>query len=315
MKLATSDLLRKATHQAIMNGSSEVIELLTNFYGITLSDDDLSNTLVSSCGEGNYLAAKTLLDFGANVNSFGSTEYNPLIISCTYDIDTEMRKKLINLLVQRGANLNIFNEHGRTPLNSAMEYCSGTEIVELLISHGADINFGKNGKTAWHEVFDLPWASIDRKIKLFDIFLQHGADINMERNYLEGKQRPIDIAIENCEVTLVKYLLSHGAIISNSYGWHFSGYKWNCGPNVQEMIEILLHHVPKLKEIIVGIAIRKYWDLEWLLTKYNDLNVNEIVDNTTALYHACQIGKVSRVKMLLEHKASVHIMPYKHGIY
>ena len=46
---------------------------------------------------------------------------------------------MAELLIAKGANVNVKNEDGRTPLHRAVEY-GQIALAELLLAHGADVS-------------------------------------------------------------------------------------------------------------------------------------------------------------------------------
>ena len=57
---------------------------------------------------------------------------------------------LIKALIQSGADVNVFDSHGRTPIHNAIQYDDDAEIIELLVKHDADLNIRNiEGKTAY----------------------------------------------------------------------------------------------------------------------------------------------------------------------
>ena len=78
-------------------------------------------------------------------------------------------------MLENDANINIKNDDGSTSLMICA--CTGqySEIVELLISYGADINAtDKNGWTA------LMFASQNGYVESVKILLQYNADVNIQ---------------------------------------------------------------------------------------------------------------------------------------
>jgi Ankyrin repeats (3 copies)/Ankyrin repeat len=60
----------------------------------------------------------------------------------------EKRQKIVNLLLDNGADINIQNQYGETPLHRAIGFLFQEEIVLLLLEKGAKIDIAdKNGKT------------------------------------------------------------------------------------------------------------------------------------------------------------------------
>ena len=76
-------------------------------------------------------------------------------------------KSLVN-----GTNVNGFDPHeGLTPLVHAI-HASDTEIIQLLLVHGASINASVNNQSALH------FAVVRDQPHIVELLLNHGANIN-----------------------------------------------------------------------------------------------------------------------------------------
>jgi ankyrin repeat protein len=63
-------------------------------------------------------------------------------------LEFEIGKEMVELLLTNGADVNAANNGGAAPLHTAA-FFNFTEVVELLLARGADINAkDKNGRTA-----------------------------------------------------------------------------------------------------------------------------------------------------------------------
>ncbi|OQE39983.1 hypothetical protein PENCOP_c006G05004 [Penicillium coprophilum] len=104
-------------------------------------------------------------------------------------------------LISKGANLEVRNYMGETPLHIALDYTMSKGVfykdaVDILLDHGADVNaVSANGETC------LSKAGAD--IDLIKLLLSRGAAISATA---------IFAAIEFCNVELLELYLSHGDV-------------------------------------------------------------------------------------------------------
>jgi hypothetical protein len=79
---------------------------------------------------------KLLLDHGADVNLKDGDGIAPLHIA----IVTEPDKRVIDLLLAAGANINIRNSKQNTPLHLCASHGMQIDILQMLVEHGSDVN-------------------------------------------------------------------------------------------------------------------------------------------------------------------------------
>ena len=172
-------LMRAAEHGRIR----EVKKLLASRADVNARDVVGQTALGFAASEGHLEIVKALLAAGANPNAIGGTfhygpfvawmsalnrcnknwleifdamlaagvELNPTIdiyfSPLGYAISKQQDPAMIETLVKRGANVNINDSEGETPLMLAVRYSSG-EVVRTLIDAGADVNAkNKKGET------------------------------------------------------------------------------------------------------------------------------------------------------------------------
>lgn len=119
-----------------------------------------------------HVVKRTLLDMGVNVNAKNIQGQTALHIICSQKdmMDEDFRDDLA-LFIQEGAEINVKDVNGQTPLFSAVE-CDKTTLitVEILLDMGADANVSNIcGITALH-------MAAFRNASLVEMLLDHGAN-------------------------------------------------------------------------------------------------------------------------------------------
>jgi ankyrin repeat protein len=106
---------------------------------------DTANKLYQAAGAGDMTAVEQLISEGADVNgksSEGSQALNAAAASNHHNV--------IKLLLKHGADPNVLNKEGDTPMICATKYAGGNpKTVKLLLGAGPDLSIADNdGKTA-----------------------------------------------------------------------------------------------------------------------------------------------------------------------
>jgi serine/threonine protein kinase/ankyrin repeat protein len=173
-----------------------------------------------------------LLLQGADVNAispqFGSTPlHRALSLPYFRDIGTTEQTttknleyaQVVRLLIDHGADVNIADEYGQTPLLVALsslrfsfslsseERKEIEQLIELLIRRGAEVNVAdKNGETPLSTVLDLNNAA------LAEMLLRNGADPNVKLRWLGNM--PLHAAVQQGNFEIIELLLRYGAHIN-----------------------------------------------------------------------------------------------------
>ena len=104
--------------------NTEVVELLLNMgSNINVIDDFKRTPLIYASANGQNGIVKCLLDHGAIVSIKCDDNFNALFYACQYDFDY-----IVEILLKSGANPDIVNDFGDTPLGWAKK----TKIKKLL---------------------------------------------------------------------------------------------------------------------------------------------------------------------------------------
>ena len=74
-------------------------------------------------------------------------------------------------LIAAGADVTVVNRNGKGPVHFAAQWCSDTEVMALLLEHGADVNAATHrGHTP------LIYAAGRQRVETVEFLLSHGAD-------------------------------------------------------------------------------------------------------------------------------------------
>ena len=153
-----------------------------------------------------------LLGTGINCN-FGLRGTGPLGLATRKGL-----ADVAQLLLERGANPNLQDEGGFTPLHGATSW-GHTAIAQLLLDRGANPNLqNKYGETP------LQAAAAEGHTAIARLLLERGANPNLQD---EDGETPLDIAIEHSHSTIIGILLGHGTAIHP----HNEGALLNCALN------------------------------------------------------------------------------------
>lgn len=139
---------------------------------------------------GNLRVVELLIDYGANINSLSDTGSTPLRSVCFLCKDDDVSQPS-----DVGDNLELFSNNTSSPSDEYMD------IVKLLVENGADIlkpNF--NGGTCLINSL--------HNYELTKYIIDHGADVDSPDHQ---SKTALHYAIQDGHLEVVKLLLSHGA--------------------------------------------------------------------------------------------------------
>jgi ankyrin repeat protein len=196
-----------------------LIHLGANVNGIgkLRSSSSLWSPLALASHKGNEALVETLLSFGANANSPAGL-YGTALIAAT-DSD-HCNHNILERLLSTGANINeIVQPKDNLPFSaiSAATRRADLKALTLLLDHGADINVFKN---SWGTpLMDAVWL---RNEALIDLLLDRGADVNLcvkpnlDLTKDTGSITAIDTAAELGHVNLIYRLVKAGAFLTHT---------------------------------------------------------------------------------------------------
>ncbi|XP_015598034.1 transient receptor potential channel pyrexia [Cephus cinctus] len=184
------------------------------------------------------------------------------------------RLNLLELLYEKGADINISDKLGRTALYYAIHH-SNVEIVKWLLEHGANVN-SKVGINSWPK--DMPYAT--------NMTMEPDCPIGRNLPLPECWGRtPLHQAVRANEPEIVRMLVNAGAMVDaqDEQGVTpllLAGANLDCS-NKEEMM--------KFDEVV-----------EILASANASVNVVHPDTGTTVLHHASMLGSKTAIKRLLE---------------
>ena len=202
---ANSLIAATALHMAARLGKDEVVKALINKgANINITDNAGVTPLMSAAGRGHLTTVQTLLSVpGIDINAKSFIGKTALHMAADYGKD-----EVVKTLINRGANINITDNDGLTPLMSATLLGHLTTVQALLSAPGIDINAKSLiGKTA------LQTAADYGKYEFVKALINKGANINITDN---AGVTPLISAAGWGHLTTVQALLSVPGIDMNA---------------------------------------------------------------------------------------------------
>ncbi|RDD37564.1 Transient receptor potential cation channel subfamily A member 1-like protein [Trichoplax sp. H2] len=312
-KFERSQLI-KSLHLAISKAHLEVTEMLLKRLGdILCRDDDQLTPMHIACIEGHLNTVKELAKFIRTSQSCGHTlleilnatdnkKYTPL----HYAADNR-HTKVVEFLLEEGANVNAEASNGVTPLHLAA--ARNKEIVMLLINNGAKVN----AKTIKLQT-PLHRAASYNKLEIIKYLIQKQANIEAtDQQYCT----PLLCATVRSHVEAIKALLNNRAnILATDYRERNSVY-WATQKNRSNILKHLLKENTETARALLDtsddnnnyplhIACQEgYAECVKVLLSYdaqiNARNGNEM----TPLHLAASKGRTKTVRILVNHKRSI----------
>jgi ankyrin repeat protein len=161
----------------------------------------------------------------------------------------------VRYLLEQGADPNIPNKNGLTPLDHACgrNKAVATTLAKLLLDHGALVNPKRSGSS---HITSLDWAISSDNTELTKLLIEHGADIKAA--YDTG-ETPLHTAANRGDLEIAKLLIDHGADVNAKLkdGWtplYYAAYS-----SRKEMVELLLTHGADIN----GVDIHGKTPLAW----------------------------------------------------
>jgi cytohesin len=189
--------------------------LLTTIAAVLLVGTVFADPIHDVAWKGDLAGVQAELDKGVDVDE-GNDSW-PGMTPLHYAAD-EGHTEVVELLIANGADVNAKNENGWTPLHLAA-YWGGKEIVELLIAAGADVN--AKDMSNWIgtplDIATHPENPIDTA-EIAELLRKHGGKTSEELKDLEAVKESIHAAARVGHIEAVKQHLTAGTDVNAKGG-------------------------------------------------------------------------------------------------
>jgi ankyrin repeat protein len=165
--------------------------------------DDLISPLHAAAYSENVKMVEKLIEYGADINAEDSLGRTPLYFASEHD--NHGNCPVIRLLLELGANVNARAKDASTPLHVASR-CGTLEVVRLMLEYGADPNVQDEDKST-----PLHLASRCGHVNIARLLLERGADVNARD--ADG-WTSLHQASRGGYVEVVQLLLDHGVDVN-----------------------------------------------------------------------------------------------------
>lgn len=294
------------------NGHTETVNtLLTNKADVNLcKKGGITPLYIASC-QGNYEIVKELLQYEKEVN-----DSNPKHL---LSIATKNgHEKIVQILIEKGVNVNVCDEDGLTPLLIAAKK-GYSNIVKILLDNGAETAIVRNPddeddddddeendddeKNALHYACEKGNADVVR------VLLDYGMDINA---HVGDSPTPLYLALDTGRSEVALLLIRKGADINIIVDSETSLYT-ACRTGLREAIDVILERGgevnPKVGPPPLAAAVFNdhYKIVERLITCGADVNAKLSDPNCpSVLMRAVSKDFTKIIKLLLEHGAQIN---------
>jgi len=195
---------------------------------------------IKAVAKNDYATIKTMLDNGLdpNLKDEGSARAGLLNTACNRG-----RIKIVQLLLSRGADINLAGNQGRTPMMRAAGHAKTLDILQILIKKGADIQAVDDHGISVFDNAVLGVVSRQSTMESLMFLVNQGLDVNKstQKGETEGYTALMTAARSN-HIELAKYLISKEANVNAKAKKGDSALSIATEEKHEEMVALLKKH-------------------------------------------------------------------------
>ncbi|XP_076279889.1 uncharacterized protein LOC143208872 [Lasioglossum baleicum] len=257
--------------------------------------------LITSVVNGNLEIVEDILKNGADVNMLDNTGYFGGI-SLLQRAVNEKQVQMAKLLINYGANVNVKNIRGETPIVNAIQN-RDTKMIELLLTNGADIKADP----------ELVCNAVSYgNLELVEDLLKNGADVNMLNGNLYFRHSLLHMAVNGEQEQMAKLLINYGANVNVKDTREKTPILNAILMRDTKMVELLLTNGADIKEdpelVCTAVRCGNLEIVEDLLKNGADINaVGDIYFRFSLLHYAVREKQVQMVELLINYGANVNV--------
>ena len=291
---------------ACAKGNIHAINILLNAEANSLISDSDGYTYLRDAVRGGFsqVVLETMIIHGADVNTTSKNNKTLLMIA-----SENGNTNIINVLLNALADPNNTDDEGDTCLHYAARNDCCTEVIQAIISHGADVNAtNKTHATA------LMLACANGNIDALNALLNAGGDPNLADAY--GDTCLHYIARNYCCTEVLQPIISHDADVNATNNKNVTALMLACVDMNEDAINVLLNAGadPNIADdkgaTCIHHAVFESCSknvLEIIVNHGRDVNVTN-KNNRTALLLACKEGNKDIINLLLNAGADPNII-------
>jgi ankyrin repeat protein len=185
---------------AVEKGHNDIVKLLL-LKGAYVNTGDCTPLMIA-IEKGNTDTVEILLKYSVDIDVNDTGIHNEIAL---HHACQKQRYEIAEMLIKAGSKLNWPNDHGITPLISAVIE-NDNIMVKLLLEKGADVNLGDT-RDGYLDQTPLMYAASYGYKEIAYILIKNGANVNKKD---KNGETALDYAIRNNSNEIISYLETVG---------------------------------------------------------------------------------------------------------